>query len=285
MKRFAYCIIAFIYFLGNCAVAQTVKQKVAVYVTGEAEPGYKKVIGSKLVSSLTRSDNYAAVERTSDFLSALNQEHDYQTSGAVSDNQIVKLGQQFGVRYVLVADVSEVFESMFISARMIDVQTGQITNSAEASLVVNSMDGLTTLTENIIDDLIDYSHGLNVNDIKIIGPLSPLKLHTYKEYIPTGYHVASKEEIEALIKLNKRMKKSMTFPIYADLKIMEEEKHIYNKKGKLTITNIYYNISTNLFNNINNQTYKSGFITIDNKGDWTNYFSFPTGFIYLIKNN
>ena len=51
---------------GISSVAQTVKQKVAIYVTGDVESGYKKVIGSKLVTGITRSDNYVAVERTAD---------------------------------------------------------------------------------------------------------------------------------------------------------------------------------------------------------------------------
>ena len=155
MKEIAYFIVMFICFFGNAAMAQTVKQKVAVYVTGDAEAGYKKVISSKMVSGITGSDSYTAVERTADFLSALTKEQDYQTSGAVSDNQIVKLGQQFGVRFVLAADVSVIFESMFISARMIDVQTGQIISATEASKVVNSMDRLTELSENVITNLIN----------------------------------------------------------------------------------------------------------------------------------
>lgn len=290
MKRFVYFIIAFICLFGNAVMAQTAKQKVAVYVTGEAESGYKKVIGSKLVSSITRSESFAAVERTSDFLSALNQEHDYQTSGAVSDNQIVRLGQQFGVRYVLVADVSEVFESMFISARMIDVQTGQITNSAEASLVVNSMDGLTELSENVIAGLIDGSirtnggnrNGLNVNDIKIIGPLSYVELPNYKQYIPTNYHIASKEEIEALIANYTRTNKAMAFPIYAGLSIVQ-----YDER-KTNYTSYHKSLTAVLFKDRDMQvefSNKNYHIDSDDNKWYGEYSDIIPGYIYLIKNN
>lgn len=135
--------------------ASTPKKKVAVYVTGEAENGYKKVIGSRLVSSITRSQNYTAVERTAEFLSALRDEYDKATSGDVRDDQIAKLGRQFGVRYVLVADISEVFDQMFISARMIDVETAAIINSAEAGDEVESLDGLTRLANTIISGLME----------------------------------------------------------------------------------------------------------------------------------
>ena len=52
--------------------AQSSKKKVAVYVTGEIENSYKKVVGSKMVSCITKSDIFIAVERTSDFLVALS---------------------------------------------------------------------------------------------------------------------------------------------------------------------------------------------------------------------
>ncbi len=268
-----------------CAQAQTGKQKVAVYVTGDAESGYKKVIGSKLVSSLTRSDNYVAVERTSDFLSALNQEHDYQTSGAVSDNQIIKLGQQFGVRYVLVADVSEVFETLFVSARLINVQTGQITNSAEASLIVNSIDGLTTLTEEVIDGLTDAYHGITLNDIKIVGPFTYDTIYKYKEYIPTGYRVASKIEIEDLIKLYKRLRKTMTFPIYADLRIDEETQPYGVPTGRYYFH--YKYITATLFENMDKQRdlKRVGYFFATRDNSWNCTTNVINGFIYLIKKN
>jgi len=114
MKGFSL-IVAMLCLFDIVTAQQTIKQKVAVYVTGDGENGYKKVIGSKLVTGITRSENYAAVERTADFLTELTKEQDYQMSGAVSDNQIARLGQQFGVRYVLVADVFPSFSSLCLS--------------------------------------------------------------------------------------------------------------------------------------------------------------------------
>lgn len=216
MKRILILVAIIMGCIAPAIVAQNTKQKVAVYVTGETEAGYKKVIGSKLVSGITRSDKYSAVERTADFLAALVEEQDYQTSGAVSDNQIVKLGQQFGVRYVLVADISEVFESMFISARMIDVQTGQITCSSESSATVNSMQGLTGLSEEIILGL--FGEGIMSNskgdNIKVIGPfLTEKGLYEYKSKIPSGYRMATKEEIEGIVATYKMADKKIYYPI------------------------------------------------------------------------
>lgn len=126
-----------------------VKKKLAVYVTGEdVDSGYKKVIGSKLVSTITGTNEFAAVERTADFLAALATEADYQISGEVRDNQIVRLGQKFGVKYVVVADVSEIFDELFIALRLINVESGLVEKSSEISGAVESMQQLNSLADN-----------------------------------------------------------------------------------------------------------------------------------------
>lgn len=266
MKPFSLLLIAIFSLYNGIAEAQIAKQKVAVYTTGEINESYKKVIGSKLVSGITRSDNYAAVERTSDFLSALSKEHDYQMSGAVSDDQIARLGQQFGVQYVLVADISEIFGSMFISARMIDVQTGQITASAEANQVVNSLSGLTELSDNIIRTLLYYTVNTHDNAIKIEGPF-----HTANEISqytpPFGYHIATKEEIEKIITNNRLQNKKTTFPIYADIisskeGISDSITILLDKKNQVTFPYTYYKISVNFtyFENSNFRHEVSGYI-------------------------
>lgn len=78
--------------------AQTTIKKDAIYVTGEVEDNYKKDIGSKLLSSITRSQRFTVVERTDAFLSTLEDEYGKRVSGDVMDDQIAKLGQQFGAR-------------------------------------------------------------------------------------------------------------------------------------------------------------------------------------------
>ena len=139
-------------------------------------------------------------------------------SGAVSDNQIARLGQQFGVRYVLVADVSEVFESMFISARMIDVQTAQITNSTEADAVVDNMESLSKISETIVFRLFNIKKYAK-DEIKIIGPFSTVKELRECQYDENIYHIATQDEIEKIINSNHFLNNKTYFPIYAELKI------------------------------------------------------------------
>ena len=133
-----------------------VKQKVAVYMTGsDVKESYKKVIGSKLVSAITQTDDYAAVERTADFLAALSEETDYQTSGEVRDSQIAQLGQKFGVKYVVVADISELFDQLFMTSRMINVETGLVEKSFDLSGQAESLDQLMDLSSDLARGLLD----------------------------------------------------------------------------------------------------------------------------------
>lgn len=202
IMRIVLAIIATILSLSSIA-----QLKVAVYVTGDINQGYKKVIGSKLTSGITNSGDYAAVERTADFLAAISKEQDYQMSGVVNDKQIVQLGQQFGVHYVLVADITNVFESVFVSARMIDVETGMISKSTETDMTINSTQDLMKISEVIIKGL-----KLAPAVLEKIGPINSLTMLANTK-IPYGYKIC---DISDIRKYTERGKK-VSFPIITDI--------------------------------------------------------------------
>ncbi|MDE5567265.1 MAG: hypothetical protein K2J12_02360 [Muribaculaceae bacterium] len=130
------------------------KQKLAVYMIGDIDEAYKKVIGSKMVSEIAASPDYIAIERTNDFLNAISSEQDYQVSGNVSDSQIAKIGQQFGVRYVAVVDANELLDEIFVSSRLIDVQSAVIVYSFDTSSPVQNMNHLVSLSQKVAEGLI-----------------------------------------------------------------------------------------------------------------------------------
>lgn len=129
-------------------------KKVAVYVVrNDAGKNIGKVLGDKLVGGFTNSGRYVAVERTNGFLQQLNKEQKYQRTGAVNDNDISRLGKQFGVQYVCVAKVSDVYGEKFISARLIDVETAEVVNSQDVGGTINSMDICVNMTNEIAFNL------------------------------------------------------------------------------------------------------------------------------------
>lgn len=130
------------------------QKKVAVYIVkNDAVRSISKVLGDKLVEGFTKSGRYVAIERTSSFLSQLNKEQNYQRTGAVDDADISRLGKQFGVQYVCVADVSEVYGEIFISARLINVETAEVVNTYDVGGVINDMKSCVKKTNEIASEL------------------------------------------------------------------------------------------------------------------------------------
>lgn len=154
MKRYVILIAIIFGVVAPSVRSQEVKKKVAVYMTGSDAESYKKVIGARLVSTITATNEYAAVERTEEFLAALSEERDYQLSGEVRDNQIVSLGRRFGVRYVVVADVTELFDDLFVASRMINVETGLVERAFDASGPAESTAQLMNLATKIANGLL-----------------------------------------------------------------------------------------------------------------------------------
>ena len=153
--KLAFALLICIMFGIYANAEEVVKKKVAVYVTGEdVESSVLKVLGARLVTAITSSGDFAAVERTSEFLEALTKENDYQASGEVRDSQIAKLGQKFGVKYVAVADVSSAFDELFVAARLINVETGLVEKAYDAYGPAETMTQLISLAQNVAEGLL-----------------------------------------------------------------------------------------------------------------------------------
>ena len=137
---------------------QSNSKKVAIYViNNEAGRNIGRVLGDKLVAGFSNSGRYIAIERTDNFLSQLQKEQNYQRSGFVDDNEISRLGKQFGVNYVCVADISDVFGEKYISVRLIDVETAEVVNSHEVGGEVNSMMSCLKMANEITDVLSQFT--------------------------------------------------------------------------------------------------------------------------------
>jgi formylglycine-generating enzyme required for sulfatase activity/TolB-like protein len=140
----------------DAAQSQSSKSKecVAVYVSGIGdEEETNKILGIKLVSAITKSVQYAAMERTDAFLKQLRNEQDYQTSGNVDDSQLAALGKQFGVQYVCAAKVSKAYGSKVLTASLIDVETAQVIVISKAALSSSDINSLISVTQKISKDI------------------------------------------------------------------------------------------------------------------------------------
>ena len=89
-------------------------------------------VTEKISEELVASGRFMVLDRTT--VAKSLEEIEFQMSGLVSDEDIRKAGNQLGSRlgaaFVVVARVSQVGDTYFISAKMIDVRTGEITAQA-----------------------------------------------------------------------------------------------------------------------------------------------------------
>lgn len=128
------------------------QKKVAVYVTGQ-QTGINKVLGDQLVAAFAKSGKYIAIERTASFLAELGKEQNYQRTGAVDDNELSRLGKQFGVQLVCVADISDVFGEKYVSSRLIDVESAEVVNTSNATSKLDNMQELLRVTDGLAKEL------------------------------------------------------------------------------------------------------------------------------------
>lgn len=161
MKRLFFLIMAIAMMTPFCAICHNhPKKKIAVYVTGDSPDGYDKVVSSAMITAITQSNDYVAIERNAEFIRKVDDEHDTHLA-RVRDNQIAAIGQEFGAKYVAVIDLSDILDEVFISARLIDVETAAIASSCENSSPVESMEQLRNLAKDIATRLIGINLGGN----------------------------------------------------------------------------------------------------------------------------
>ena len=150
------CFIAF-------AQENRPKPTVAVYMAGQ-EPrgalGVHKVMGGELVKAISRSEKYTAVNRTDAILAQLNKEQVYQRSGAVNDDQIKAIGQQLGVQYLCIVEISDVKGGTFyIEVQLVDVVTAEAVASATASSDLRTNQDMMIAAQYVARDLVGGGKG------------------------------------------------------------------------------------------------------------------------------
>jgi hypothetical protein len=129
---------------------QTEKEKVAIYTTDNSGQNIVEFVGDFLTNAIVKRGTYVAIERTAQFLQELNKEQTFQRTGAVDDSQISRLGKNMGVQLVCVVKIGKSGEQLFISARLIDVETATLKSSARpVRFDADDWDGIEKACENI----------------------------------------------------------------------------------------------------------------------------------------
>ncbi len=157
MRRI-YTLLAFLLAITLTAFAQQ-KPRIAVYVTGE-DP-MNEIIANRLMAGFVNSGKYMPVERSAAFLAAVSKEHEYERTGEVDDEQIAKLGAQFGIQYICVVSVLDVWNNeKYITSRILDVTSAEVVGSCSSNGSISDGGALMTALNDLTTQLnkaLDYS--------------------------------------------------------------------------------------------------------------------------------
>jgi uncharacterized protein (TIGR02145 family) len=126
------------------------KPKIAGCVYGAEDPSLNKAMTTRLIIALDNTGRYQAAEN---YKELFEQATDSQKSGTVYMNarHIKKLGEQFGVDYVCVAEITTVFGEKQVSAYILKVDASGIVAIGASDVPLKTLADLTSASEQIVE--------------------------------------------------------------------------------------------------------------------------------------
>lgn len=148
--------------LALTAVAQEDVKRVAILETVDklgTVPYLKQLMfRSNLTTAITNTDGYEGYDRTD--LKEILGEQNFQRTGLVSDKDIKKIGEFTGAQYVLIAEATVDGNDMFITAKIIDVETARVIRNSN-QLMGTSAAEMQEGSQKVASDLLGTAKGNN----------------------------------------------------------------------------------------------------------------------------
>ena len=92
---------------------------------GNVSYSQKLILRSNLAKAITNTYGYEAYDRTD--IDAIMSEQDFQRTGLVSNDQIKRLGEMTGAKYVLVAEAVVIdANNMYVTVKLLNVETAKL---------------------------------------------------------------------------------------------------------------------------------------------------------------
>ena len=132
--------------------------KMAVYVTGGSRDDRvgNAFYSYTLEALFTRSKklgNFKVIERSEAFTRQIDREQTTQRSGHVDDNQIARLGKQYGIQNILLANIDKPMSAYNISGRIINIESASVDNASVIYHTNNDLDGLNKISASIVEEM------------------------------------------------------------------------------------------------------------------------------------
>lgn len=124
MKK-AIALLLAVVCMASAAIAQ--RKSIAILETycadGNISNAYLMMIGSNIETGIIKNPSYTAYNRAQ--VKALMNEHQFQRTGLVKDDEIRRLGQMAGVDYVLASEAALLDKQVFVTAKVLNVESGR----------------------------------------------------------------------------------------------------------------------------------------------------------------
>lgn len=140
MKRlFLILLIALPFSFVSAGEAKKVAILETVDKAGDVPYGVKLQVRMNLTYAVSSTPGYEGYDRVD--MASIMGEQSFQRTGMVSNAQIKKLGEMTGAQYVLIAEAAIYDEqTIIITAKVLDVETGGVANSAPPAFANKSAD-------------------------------------------------------------------------------------------------------------------------------------------------
>ena len=125
----------------------TAQRKVAVYVVAPEgfEADVTEILGGELATAIGQNRDFQATDRTVEFARELDTNQDNLIVSAV--------GQRFGVDLVCVTNLSSFRDSYYIKARLLDVRSQEVINSASEASSLATLEDILNVSARLAERL------------------------------------------------------------------------------------------------------------------------------------
>lgn len=125
-------LLSVIFFI-TIALGLFAQTKISVFVTSKVlSQDYQAFLTDQLVEAFTNSNQYIAVNRSSELNTVLNKVHAIQDNGYIDPKQIVNATKQYGETQVCGVNVYHVDDRYVFQASIVDIATVQIIKTVSA---------------------------------------------------------------------------------------------------------------------------------------------------------
>lgn len=111
----------------------------------------KSILRTALSNAVASKPGFAAYDRVD--IDTLLDEHMFQQTGLVSEETMKQLGQMTGAQMIMIAEVDLVGQNLLVTAKVVDIETGQILAMKDQIMynhVMGYKQGCTALANNLL---------------------------------------------------------------------------------------------------------------------------------------